>query len=199
MFSYFSHHIWWTFCYRCLQPSTNGGECQPGEYCPLGSPAVIQCTEGYFCNQSGLAAPMAECDPGYYCPTGSSHPRQKDCWVGHYCPMGSTLPTPCSNGTYNPSTNQDQFADCLPCTSGFYCNETGSDTVSGICDAGRYNMLRGGRGERGEGGRGVGEGRGRGWGLQEWVRFCWGGIKPGEICGLHCDFCDDILLYLICA
>lgn len=148
------HHIRF-FCLRYLhlksyficsiilffQPSTNGGECQPGEYCPLGSYQPILCTEAFFCNQSGLATPMAECDPGYYCPTGSSDPRQKDCWVGHYCPRGSARPTPCTNGTYNPSINQDEFSDCLPCTAGYYCNETGASTVSGECYAGMFHIL----------------------------------------------------------
>nr|XP_054760398.1 neurogenic locus notch homolog protein 3-like [Lytechinus pictus] len=120
------------------QPSTNGGECQPGYFCPRGSGAPEPCTAGQYCDLAGLALPTNSCDPGYYCPSGSSDPRQEDCTVGHFCPEGSSLPTPCSNGTYNPSLNQDEFADCLPCQGGFYCNETGASTTSGECAAQYY-------------------------------------------------------------
>ncbi|XP_071505045.1 uncharacterized protein [Diadema antillarum] len=120
------------------QPTNNGGECQPGYYCPRGSSAPVLCTAGEYCDLAGLARPTNSCDPGYYCPTGSDNPRQEDCTIGHYCPLGSALPVPCSNGTYNPSLNQDEFSDCLPCQAGYYCNETGASTTSGICAARYY-------------------------------------------------------------
>lgn len=124
-----------------IQPSTNGGECQPGYFCPRGSGAPVPCTASQYCDLAGLALPTNSCDPGYYCPSGSSDPRQEDCTVGHYCPEGSSLPTPCSNGTYNPSLNQDEFSDCLPCQGGYYCNETGASTTSGECAASEYSTF----------------------------------------------------------
>ena len=120
-----------------FQPTSNGGECQPGEYCPVGSPAPIPCTAGKFCNSSGLAIPVADCDPGWYCPTGSSSPRQVQCPQGYFCPVGSDLPEPCRNGTYGAAIKLTAQSECEACDPGHYCNETAATTVSGVCHAGQ--------------------------------------------------------------
>ena len=46
-----------------------GGDCQPGYYCPGGSPAPINCTEGYYCATTRLASPTAQCNQGKRCAT----------------------------------------------------------------------------------------------------------------------------------
>ena len=45
-------------------PSENGGECQAGEFCPVGSYQPTPCTPGYYCETSGLSAPTANCTEG---------------------------------------------------------------------------------------------------------------------------------------
>jgi len=56
-----------------------GGRCEPGYYCPQSSGLPIPCTEGYYCNISGLDTEQNVCDPGWYCPTGSPSPQQLIC------------------------------------------------------------------------------------------------------------------------
>ena len=121
------------FSLSTLQPAINGGECQPGYYCPEGSHQQTPCTPGLYCELTGLHAPTNSCEPAYYCPSGSSSPQEEPCPVGHYCPLETAIPVPCSNGTYNPSIKQDEASDCLPCEAGYYCNETGASTTSGEC------------------------------------------------------------------
>ena len=54
----------------------NGGECQPGYFCPEGSSAMQECTPGSYCQTAGLAVPTDLCNAGYYCPLGSSSATQ---------------------------------------------------------------------------------------------------------------------------
>ena len=124
-----------------FQPSTTGGQCQIGYYCPEGSSAMILCTPGKYCQNVGLALPNNDCDPGYYCPNGSTSPKQVDCPVGHYCPTGSDLPEPCANGTYGPIIRLQVVSDCTSCDGGYYCNGTGLSAVTGQCDAGKFEFL----------------------------------------------------------
>ena len=41
-----------------------GGRCQPGTFCPGGSDAPTNCTEGMYCATAGLASPTANCTQG---------------------------------------------------------------------------------------------------------------------------------------
>ncbi|KYO38996.1 hypothetical protein Y1Q_0022586 [Alligator mississippiensis] len=89
------------------------------EPCPLGSfqpgrgrSLCRECPEGTFCNQTGLAEPVA-------------------CPMGHYCPAGSTLPLPCPVGTYGTGS-------CTPCTPGMYCSMAGLARPEGLCQPGYY-------------------------------------------------------------
>ena len=119
-----------------FQPTSNGGECQPGYYCPEGSPAMVECTPGDYCQTAGLSTPTGPCDAGYYCPLGSTSPTQVICPVGHFCVQGSDLPEACRNGTYGPVTNLASEGECTDCDGGSYCNGTGLSSVSGPCDVG---------------------------------------------------------------
>ena len=59
-----------------MYPLTQRDECQPGYYCPQGSPSPLDCTPGWFCNRTALATPTAPCDSGWYCPVNSISARQ---------------------------------------------------------------------------------------------------------------------------
>ena len=41
-----------------------GGECQPGFYCPEGSYAPVPCDAGSYCETAGLSTPTALCSAG---------------------------------------------------------------------------------------------------------------------------------------
>ena len=41
-----------------------GGKCMPGYYCPGGSEAPQNCTEGYYCATEKLATPTGLCNQG---------------------------------------------------------------------------------------------------------------------------------------
>ena len=41
-----------------------GGKCYPGTFCPGGSDAPTNCTEGYYCATERLATPIANCTQG---------------------------------------------------------------------------------------------------------------------------------------
>jgi hypothetical protein len=83
-----------------------GGPCQPGTYCPLGSPAPIQCPPGEICTAATLTNPDGDCFPGYYCTGGANVATPTGgivggrCPLGAYCPKGSRNYTLCPPGTY---------------------------------------------------------------------------------------------------
>lgn len=151
--------------YYCLQNSTNpaptgtnGDECPRGYYCPSGTMNPVpcpagkyldskkgeaesnckSCTRGYFCNASGLAAPIGKCSAGYYCPEGQHSPTAFECWVGHYCLEGVGSPQPCSSGKYQDVKAQDS---CKICLERYFCNATSGPVISynsSICPAGYF-------------------------------------------------------------
>ena len=52
-------------------------------------------------------------------------PLNDECPVGHYCPEGSDEPIACPEGTFNPTIKLIAEEQCLNCTAGQFCNETG--------------------------------------------------------------------------
>ena len=48
-----------------------------------------------------------------------------ECPAGYYCPEGTADPIPCPEGTYSPTVGLHEVYQCLNCTGGSYCNETG--------------------------------------------------------------------------
>jgi len=73
----------------CLCPTNQtGGLCQIGYYCPGGSFEPLPCSEGKFCNTTGLAEPVGDCDPGYYCSAAAVRSDPVDPNTGGLCPMG---------------------------------------------------------------------------------------------------------------
>ena len=47
------------------------------------------------------------------------------CPPGSYCPEGTDEPIACPEGTYSPAYGLMTVAECLNCTGGYFCNETG--------------------------------------------------------------------------
>lgn len=73
----------------CLCPSNQtGGICQEGYFCPQGSYEPTSCSEGMFCNETGLSLPTGDCDPGYYCSQAAVRPDPTDANTGGVCPAG---------------------------------------------------------------------------------------------------------------
>lgn len=60
------------------------------------------------------------------------------CPLGAYCPAGSAAPYLCGAGSYLNSTGNDDMADCISCTPGYYCAGGGNSFPTGLCDAGYF-------------------------------------------------------------
>ncbi|XP_069750647.1 neurogenic locus notch homolog protein 4-like [Narcine bancroftii] len=118
-------------------------KCIAGHYCPEGSAFprpcpegtysrtamnkaldnCLPCTQGFFCEGTGLLHPTGVCLSGYYCPGGqnSSTPAGFLCPAGSRCPAGSSSPHPCPRGFYQARAGQP---DCKPCPTGAYCDSS---------------------------------------------------------------------------
>lgn len=154
--------------YYCEGETVTPTICPLGSYCPenttyeipkcpegsfsdsFGLKNISECTlcsPGKYCDGKGLTFSNGICAEGYFCSNGSMNARGEAgilggvggiCPPGYYCPLGSITPTPCSPGTFNPSSNATDYSDCLPCPPGFYCNESGLSTPGTACDSGFY-------------------------------------------------------------
>ena len=140
-------------------PTSNGDQCPQGSYCVTASPNFVNCPKGtyggapqltalsdctfcppgLYCASAGLTAPTGNCSAGYYCSNASEEasPVSKsygdECPTGSYCPLSSHQPTACPAGTYQPYLRRTGFEDCLSCTPGKYCDQTGMSAVGGDC------------------------------------------------------------------
>ena len=152
------------FCKLMAETSTpndgTGDVCPSGHYCPEGSmdptpclpgtyydgtqatnsSACKPCRSGWFCNDTGLVAPVGECTAGYYCPPGqsSSTPSSYTCPPGSKCVKGSDRPQKCDSGHYQDEPLKDF---CKLCPARFYCNATygGVDNFNQyVCPEGHY-------------------------------------------------------------
>eukprot|EP00656_Telonema_subtile_P043571 TRINITY_DN49916_c0_g1_i1.p1 TRINITY_DN49916_c0_g1~~TRINITY_DN49916_c0_g1_i1.p1 ORF type:complete len:171 (+),score=12.67 TRINITY_DN49916_c0_g1_i1:139-651(+) len=86
-----------------------------------------RCAAGYYCNNgSSTATPSNTSGMGSVCP------------LGHYCPTGASSPLQCPIGTFGPSEGLRTEAECTACLPGYYCNQTGASTVTGVCARGYY-------------------------------------------------------------
>ncbi|XP_062603182.1 uncharacterized protein LOC134264959 [Saccostrea cucullata] len=128
--------------FYCPEGTIDPIPCPEGSYSP--APGLqeesqcLNCTGGYFCNETGLLTVVGKCQPGYYCPPGSKIATEIICTEGYYCGEGTQNPTPCPNGTYSNITGLMTAADCWNCTPGYYCNGQGLTAVSGPCKEGYY-------------------------------------------------------------
>ena len=61
------------------------------------------------------------------------------CPKGHFCPNNTGLNwPPCPAGTYNPREGCSEKSECLPCTGGHFCGQSGLLEPTGLCKAGFY-------------------------------------------------------------
>ena len=120
-----------------------GGICPNGTYCPPGSSdlhcatvvAIVPVLVFGLLQQRailviivmrGSSLLLLPIIAGNICPAGS------------YCPAGSSAPILCPLGTFGPSPGAGSLGECLPCTAGNFCNETGLIAVESTCFAGFY-------------------------------------------------------------
>ena len=90
-----------------------------GTYCPIGSPAPINCEPGFFGDRPELmsADECQSCRPGHECAAGSA--SEKPCEVGTFAEDArSASCTRCRVGTYQDAIGQTSCKVCLP---GFWC------------------------------------------------------------------------------
>ncbi|CAC5381825.1 unnamed protein product [Mytilus coruscus] len=116
-----------------------GGLCFHGHYCPVATSYPIVCDNGTYANVEGLSS-CDQCPMGYYCPQGTANYTDYPCPTGHYCPASTKNwnQYPCNSGTFNNQTMRTASGDCLSCTGGYYCGQTGLSEPSGPCAAGYY-------------------------------------------------------------
>lgn len=102
-----------------------------------GSSDPQPCPGGQYCQFAGLDTPTGNCSSGYYCTARSSSATPVDgttgdiCPAGFYCEEGVAWPTPCSPGTYSPSTGNVDVSDCIACDFGEYCGDYNLTATSG--------------------------------------------------------------------
>jgi hypothetical protein len=147
--------------------SENLKDCPTGRYCPAGTIDPVRCSIGYYnektngiavadckpwlpgkyCNSEGLSASVGQWSAGYFCKTKSTlqAPETEDadgnfgpCPVGHYWPQGTAEPVPWPPGTYNSLTKKTQLSDCLDCSAGKYCKDSGNTADGPDWSAGYY-------------------------------------------------------------
>ena len=75
---------------------------------------------------------------GYYCPPSADVATFIQCPAGSYCPQGSDLPIPCPRATFSDQPGLYEEAQCVNCTGGYYCPDTGMTAVVDECWAGYY-------------------------------------------------------------
>lgn len=132
--------------------------CPVGFYCPQGTNDPEPCPKGTYNNRTGLEkiqdcidCPAGEycqeisliktsglCTAGYYCEINSNSSTRTICPAGSYCPDGSPSPTPCPRGTFSTTLGLANVTQCTQCTPGSYCNGTGLNGPTNICNEGFY-------------------------------------------------------------
>lgn len=142
--------------FTCPESATvNATElCDPGFYCPGGDAiSVLLCPVGHYCD-GGDASPTAcargtyqndtgqtscrQCPPAHYCVEGQITPDP--CPLGHYCPLGTQYATQfaCPNGTFSNVTMLRAESECTQCIAGHFCETSGLEKPSGLCDGGFF-------------------------------------------------------------
>jgi hypothetical protein len=103
-----------------IQAST----CQPGNFCPLGTPSgqSFKCPAGRYGSQTSLrnAECTGPCKGGCVCPTGSTRECPQNCPAGFFCPTGTggdTKPVVCPEGYYC----VEGVSEPTPCPAGRWC------------------------------------------------------------------------------
>ena len=130
------------------------GPCSAGYYCTGGAklPTQFRTPAGHFTGP-GASAPgecllgtfnpavgQGECQSclvGNYCPQRAMI-TYLPCPAGSFCPGNSIVPESCPAGTYQPEQRRHNITDCLPCKSGYYCENANASAPTGGCQSGYY-------------------------------------------------------------
>ena len=132
--------------------------CPSGKYCPEGTAEPVNCPigtysgetglghvmecqdcpAGMYCDAAGLITPTGNCSEGFICEGAATSATAELCPAGFYCLNGTTSPQPCPRGTFSNISGLQYAEQCIPCTSGQYCDNEGLTTTSGPCSAGYY-------------------------------------------------------------
>ncbi|KAM3922961.1 uncharacterized protein RB166_012036 [Leptodactylus fuscus] len=141
--------------YFCPEGTNTGSvPCPPGTFSPVPSltsaDGCLPCPPGMFCSDWGSGAVTGPCDPGFFCTGGSLVPNPTGnvnesfggpCPVGHFCPAGTGAPIPCPSGSFSDRSNISMESHCTPCPPGYYCDNVGLTSPTGLCLAGYYCSL----------------------------------------------------------
>ena len=128
-----SHDLFCVF----ISGSSTPSRCPIGTFNnAVGGPSAtscMDCTAGYYCNQTALVAEEGQCPQGFWCESKTIVPYRV-CPAGSMCPTGSAKPILCPHGTY-----QDQSGQwtCKDCPSGHHCIGTGNTNYT-LCGPGSY-------------------------------------------------------------
>lgn len=138
----------------CPEGSVVPTPCPPGTFSNQPnlkeSSQCLDCPAGKYCDRSGLTEPAGDCAKGHYCTGGTtrSNPVTSPgddqngdlCDPGRYCPNGTTNADAyrCPPGTYSESRGNRDVTQCLDCSAGFYCPDSGTVTPTNECTAGYY-------------------------------------------------------------
>ena len=66
------------------QAALQGGQCQPGFYCPRGSAEQLECSLGMYCADPELSEPNGNCSAGFYCVLGADTSTPTDGTTGRF-------------------------------------------------------------------------------------------------------------------
>jgi len=135
----------------CLEGSSSATRCPIGTFNPLTNGEALSacqdCLPGSYCSSEGISSVSGACSAGYFCKTKSQQQASETpsvdgnygpCPVGHYCGAGTSEPVRCPPGTYNPSTKQSLLTNCINCSAGTYCAESGRSANGVACSAGFF-------------------------------------------------------------
>lgn len=141
------------YCPQGTQTSTQF-PCPPGTYNSLQNRGNLTecnpCLGGTYCATDAIpsSSGSGQCLGGYFCILGATTPNPSDgvmgdiCPLGYYCPQGSIEPLECPIGTFSPVNGTIEIDDCIPCSPGEYCEQSGLPQSSGSCDPGYFCTAR---------------------------------------------------------
>lgn len=119
--------------------TSTGGPCPSGHFCKNGTSHPKACPAGTYNSNTG-EEDCFDCMQGYYCPEKSEDFKPYPCPKGHYCPNGTEhgFQYKCPKGYFNNRTMAQSILDCILCTPGYYCENSGLEKPTAKCAAGWY-------------------------------------------------------------
>eukprot|EP01135_Chromosphaera_perkinsii_P006890 Nk52_evm45s621 gene=Nk52_evmTU45s621 len=122
----------------CIPGDPVAKPCEPGWYCPFGSPKA-KCPIGTYneLEKGTSEASCKSCVAGYWCDSvGMANYLNRPCPAGKFCSVGVVKPVNCTSGFYRSDVGGKAITDCTSCPGGFYCPE--ASITPTLCAAGNY-------------------------------------------------------------